>query len=61
MSNRLKEASGQIWWVRPLDDKFRADDTAGHLFCGDDEAMGHHINELHRKTGIPHCAHSLSA
>jgi hypothetical protein len=50
-----------IWWVRPLDDRLRVDETAGHLFRGDDDAMGKHINELHRRTGVPYCAQSVGA
>jgi hypothetical protein len=42
-----------LWWVR------RIDGTAVHLFVGDLRAVVRHMNDLHRATGVQHCAREL--
>lgn len=49
----------QLWWIRPVDEKLRIDDSQGHLFAGDEESMVRHINKLHQATGTAQAAHPL--
>jgi hypothetical protein len=51
MSDRKHGAP--LWWVR------RIDGTAVHLFVGDLCAVVRHMNDLHRATGVQHCAREL--
>ena len=55
MLNRDSSANDvRMWWVS------RPDGVDGHLFAGDLQSVVHHINELHRQTGLQHATHEVS-
>ncbi len=51
----------QLWWVRTIDNELRVGPGRGHLFAGDEEAMGRHINELHLNSGVSYVAQQVEA
>lgn len=61
MNTRSTGHSTELWWIRPMDKDLRIDESKGHLFAGDVDAMIKHINELHLQTGIAHAARRIEA